>query len=137
MAEHVVFAGERRDVGPVLSSFDLLVAASAQETFGLAMLEALGTGLPLLYTTCPALDGIVTDLARQVPGEEAALRRALAVELDRPSGPRLPVEALADRYGIDRVAARIASLYDRLRNLRRTAEGTRGEEQSKNEFPVG
>ena len=112
VAEHVVFAGERRDVGPVLSSFDLQVAASAQETFGLAMLEALGAGLPLLYTTCPALDGIVTDLARQVPGEEAALRRALAVELDRPRGPRLPVEALADRYGIDRIAARIDDLYD-------------------------
>jgi glycosyltransferase involved in cell wall biosynthesis len=111
---HVVFAGERRDVGRVLSSFDALVAASAQETFGLAMLEALGNGLPMLYTTCPALDGIVTDRARQVAGEETAMRQALATELDRPAGPRVPVAALQERYGIESVAARIDGLYERV-----------------------
>lgn len=114
VADRVVFAGERRDVGAVLSSFDVLVAASAQETFGLAVLEALGTGLPVLYTTCPALDGIVTDRARRVAGDEAALRGELAAELVRPDRPRVPVAALCERYGIERVAIRIDNLYERL-----------------------
>jgi glycosyltransferase involved in cell wall biosynthesis len=113
---HVVFAGERQDVGPVLSSFDMFVVASAQETFGLAVLEALGNGLPVLYTTCPALDGIATDRARQVPGEEDALRRELATELQRPLPPREPVTALLQRYGIHSAAARIDGLYERLRS---------------------
>jgi glycosyltransferase involved in cell wall biosynthesis len=114
VADHVVFAGERRDVGPVLSSFDLLVAASAQETFGLAILEALGSGLPVLYTTCPALDGISTDRACRVAGDELALRHELAVELGRESVPRVPVTALRERYGVEAVAVRIDNLYERL-----------------------
>ncbi len=56
VADRVVFAGERRDVPAVLSAFDMLVAASAQETFGLSILEGLASGLPVLYTSCPALD---------------------------------------------------------------------------------
>ena len=118
VADYVLFAGARRDVGAVLSSFDLLVAASAQETFGLAMLEALGNGLPLLYTTCPALDGLTVERARQVAGEETAMRRELAAQLDAPEHPRMPVPELCERYGIDSVAARIDRLYERL--------GTRG-----------
>ncbi|PWU50057.1 glycosyl transferase [Micromonospora globispora] len=114
VADHVLFAGARRDVGAVLSSFDMLVAASAQETFGLAMLEALGNGLPLLYTTCPALDGVVTDRARQVAGEEIVLRRELSAQLDAPLHPRMPIPELCERYGIEGVAARIDSLYERL-----------------------
>ncbi|SCL38622.1 Glycosyltransferase involved in cell wall bisynthesis [Micromonospora rhizosphaerae] len=114
VTDHVLFAGARRDVGEVLSSFDILVAAPKQETFGLAMLEALGNGLPLLYTTCPALDGIETDRARQVPGDEVGLRRELAAELRAPLHPRMPVPALCERYGIESVAARIDDLYERI-----------------------
>jgi glycosyltransferase involved in cell wall biosynthesis len=118
VGDRVVFAGARQDVGPVLSSFDVFVLASAQETFGLVVLEALGNGLPVLYTTCPALDGIVTDRARPVPGEEAGLRRELAIELERPLPPREPVTALLERCGIDSAAARIDGLYERLRSGR-------------------
>ncbi|MFE9692892.1 glycosyltransferase [Micromonospora sp. NPDC005806] len=113
VTEHVLFAGARRDLGAVLSSFDMLVAAPAQETFGLTMLEALGNGLPLLYTNCPTLDGIVVERARQVPGDEVGLRRELAAELHAPLHPRTLVPALCERYGIESVAARIDDLYER------------------------
>ena len=122
VSDHVLFAGERRDVGPVLSSFDVFVAASAQETFGLSVLEALGNGLPVLYTTCPALDGIVTDRARQVAGEEIALRHELAAEVDRPARARTPAAALLERYGIASISARIDGLYEKLLN-RKPAQG--------------
>ncbi len=42
----------------MLSAMDLFVASSKQETFGLSVLEALANGAPVLYTTCPALDGL-------------------------------------------------------------------------------
>jgi hypothetical protein len=44
------------------------------------------------------------------------LRRELNSELNRPAGPRVPVAALRDRYGIEGVAARIDGLYERLLN---------------------
>lgn len=81
VAERVVFAGERHDVGAVLSAMDIFVAASEQETFGLSVLEALANGMPALYTTCPAMQGIPAGRARQVPGEAVAMRSALADEL--------------------------------------------------------
>ena len=46
VADRVVFAGERNDVGAVLSAMDLLVAAAREETFGLSVVEALANGLP-------------------------------------------------------------------------------------------
>ena len=63
----VIFAGERHDVAAMLSAMDLFVASSAQETFGLSVLEALANGVPVLYTTCPALTGLEVSRARQVP----------------------------------------------------------------------
>jgi len=132
VTDQVVFAGERRDVGPVLSSFDVFVAASAQETFGLSVLEALGSGLPAIYTACPALDGIVTDRARQVAGEEIALRHELAAELGRSNRARKPAIALLERYGIERVAARIDSLYDGLLN-RKSVQGRIGAPSERSE----
>ena len=106
----------------MLSSFDVFVAASAQETFGLSVLEALGNGLPVLYTTCPALDGIVTDRARQVVGEVIALRHELAAEVDPPARARIPAAALLERYGIESISARIDGLYEKLLN-RKPAQG--------------
>lgn len=85
VADRVTFAGERHDVAAVLSAMDLFIASSAQETFGLSVLEALANGMPVLYTTCPALEGLdsdqVTDRARQVPGDVAGMRAAVAAEV--------------------------------------------------------
>lgn len=110
---HVIFAGERHDVSAMFSAFDLFVASSAQETFGLSVLEALGNGMPVLYTTCPALAGVRTDRARQVPGEVDALRKEITAEVtDRRS--RMDVPVIRELYGIEAVTGRIDDLYERL-----------------------
>jgi glycosyltransferase involved in cell wall biosynthesis len=110
--KHVIFAGERQDVGAVLSALDLFVASSSQETFGLSVLEALANGLPALYTVCPALDDVVTDRARRVDGTVAALRAELEAQMGRPPGPREPALGVQERYGIETVSARIDDLYE-------------------------
>ncbi|MGH3781426.1 MAG: glycosyltransferase [Pseudonocardiaceae bacterium] len=119
VAELVTFAGERHDVAAMLSSLDLFIASSEQETFGLSVLEALANGIPALYTTCPALDGIETARARQVSGDVDGMRREIAAELAGGRRPREGVPAIGEHYGIESVARRIDDLYDRLMARRR------------------
>ncbi len=114
VADFVTFTGERHDVAAMLSSLDLFIASSEQETFGLSVLEALANGIPALYTTCPAMDGISTQRARQVSGEVEGLRREIETELASGRRPREEVPAIRERYGIEAVAHRIDDLYDRL-----------------------
>jgi glycosyltransferase involved in cell wall biosynthesis len=121
VADLVTFAGERHDVAAMLSSLDLFIAASDQETFGLSVLEALANGIPALYTTCPALEGIPTGRARQVPGEVAGLRAEITAEMARGRRHREGVPAIGERYGIESVTGRIDDLYDRLMARRNPA----------------
>jgi glycosyltransferase involved in cell wall biosynthesis len=120
VAGHVIFAGYQADMTAMLSACDLNVTTSLQETFGLSVLEALSNGLPVLYTTCPALDGITTDRGRQVAGNVTALRAEISKEIEAGSRPRRPVTEVMDRYGIESVTSRIDDLYERIAAVRLT-----------------
>jgi glycosyltransferase involved in cell wall biosynthesis len=113
VGEHVIFAGQRHDVAAMLSALDLFIASSEQETFGLSVLEALANGIPVLYTTCPALIGIDTDRARQVPGNAERMRAEIAAEI-MAARPRADEPAIRSRYGIESVTDRIDDMYARL-----------------------
>ncbi|TYK50958.1 glycosyltransferase [Actinomadura decatromicini] len=113
-AGRVVFAGGTSDVAGALAAMDVFAAPSVQETFGLGVLEALAAGLPVRYTTCPALDDLP-------PGEAPAAARRLppdaarwAAELDREARAprdRTRVPPAVARYDIAEQAARLARLY--------------------------
>jgi glycosyltransferase involved in cell wall biosynthesis len=118
VAELVTFAGERHDVAAMLSSLDLFIASSEQETFGLSVLEALANGIPALYTTCPALEGIETERARQVPGNDEGMRQEIAAEMAGGRRSRQGVPAIREQYGIESVTRRIDDLYERLMAVR-------------------
>jgi glycosyltransferase involved in cell wall biosynthesis len=126
VTEHVIFGGYQSDTAAMMAAFDLYIASSVQETFGLSVLEALASGLPVLYTTCPALDGIQTERARMVAGTPEALRDEIRKEHE--SGPRARVadSKVFERYGIESVVSRIDDQYDealaaRPRRVRRAA----------------
>jgi glycosyltransferase involved in cell wall biosynthesis len=112
--DHVIFGGFQADTAAMMASFDLYVAASVQETFGLSVLEAMASGLPVLYTVCPALDGIQTSQARQVAGTAEALRAEIAKAVEAGPLPRESDHAVFDRYGMESVVNRIDDLYERL-----------------------
>jgi len=118
VTEHVIFGGYQSDTTAMLAGFDLYVAASLQETFGLSVLEALASGLPVLYTTCPALDGIQTERARMVAGTPDALRDEIRKEFDTGPRPRVADNKVFARYGIESVVSRIDDLYEKILEAR-------------------
>jgi len=127
VGEHVIFGGFQQDTAAMMASFDLYLATSLQETFGLSVLEAIASGLPVLYTTCPALDGISTSQARQVAGTVEALRAEIRKAVEAGPQPREPDHAVFERYGMASVAGRIDDLYERiLRGRRRAVRRVRG-----------
>lgn len=72
----VHWLGPRGDVAAVLSAVDVLVSASADETFGMAVVEAIGSGLPVVYVEAPALDRwpVPTVLTQRYGAQAAAGR---------------------------------------------------------------
>lgn len=111
------FTGERDDVPRLLTAMDVLAAPSVEETFGLSVLEGLATGLPVRYSTCPALDDLGPGAAPEavrLPSDPAAYTAALCELWSRPSVTLPPPPALA-HYDIARIAAELGRLYDRLR----------------------
>ena len=119
VAERVIFGGYQGDTRAMLSAFDLYVAASEQETFGLSVLEAIANGLPVLYTTCPALIGIQTERARQVEGSVMALRAEISKAIEAGPGARDPDRNVFARYGAESTAKQIDDLYEHLLATRR------------------
>jgi glycosyltransferase involved in cell wall biosynthesis len=119
VTDRVLFAGERHDVSAMLSAMDLFVASSKQETFGLSVLEALANGAPVLYTTCPALEGLDAGRARQIPSAVAGIRAAMADEVAAGQRPRIAEPAVEKEYSVEAVTARIDDLYEQLGRRRR------------------
>ena len=59
LSEHVVFAGEQQDPVRWLSSADLFLLPSAQESFGLAALEAMACEVPVIASNAGGLPEII------------------------------------------------------------------------------
>lgn len=122
VADRVLFTGERPNVldaspGPDVPSLtfamDLLASPSPEETFGLAVVEGLASGLPVLYTSCPAIEDLPPQAApgalRVRGGPEAYAHAVAAVRAAGPR-PRTAPDA-AHRYSISRSAARLMDVY--------------------------
>ncbi|UHH16840.1 glycosyltransferase [Streptomyces malaysiensis] len=99
----------------LLAAMDVLVSPSAEEACGLAALEGIAAGLPVLHTRLPALDELPAGAApgaRRIAPGPAAL--AAALHHQAAAGPlRFPVPDALDRYDIARAARRLMDLYDR------------------------
>lgn len=59
--ERIVLAGAQSEIAPYYHAFDAFVSAARFEPFGLAIVEAMGAGLPLIATSIHGTVEFVTD----------------------------------------------------------------------------
>ncbi len=104
------------DLPALTAAMDVLASPSPQEAFGLAVVEGLASGLPVLYASCPAIEDLppqAAPSARRVTGGAGEFARALAEVRasggPRP-GPRTAPEA-ARHYCVTRSAAQLMDVY--------------------------
>lgn len=116
VTDRVVFAGHRGDATALLHGLDILVCASREEGFGLAVLEATAAGVPVVATRCGGPEDFiehgVTGLL--VPVEDpVALARTVERLLASPRlAARMTASAKAryrEEFTGDHGAARFAS----------------------------
>ncbi|MFD4635227.1 glycosyltransferase [Streptomyces sp. NPDC058284] len=123
IAGRVRFAGESAhegggadrvpDLPSLLSAMDALASPSPEEAFGLALVEGLASGLPVLYASCPALEGLSAGErsgAAYCPSDPDSFARALrGLREDVP--PHRSAPAAVRHYSITRSAEQLMGVY--------------------------
>jgi glycosyltransferase involved in cell wall biosynthesis len=117
----VHFLGLRRDVPDLLSAMDILVLPSHTEGFGLALVEAMAAGLPVIATSVGALPEVVTEGENGLlipPRDAGALAGALERLLSDPAlAQRLGANArthVREHFSLDRLGQEINKIYGEL-----------------------
>ncbi|MET7593721.1 MULTISPECIES: glycosyltransferase [unclassified Streptomyces] len=120
VSDRVLLTGERptgglpgADLPSLTAAMDALASPCAEEAFGLAVVEALAAGLPVLYVSCPAIEDLPPGAAlgaRRVQGGAESFARALVKVRAEGPRPRTAPEA-AHHYCITRSAAQLMDVY--------------------------
>lgn len=126
IGDAVSFLGWRRDLSHVLGSWDVFAQASLEEGFGIAALEAMAAGLPVVATAVGGVPELVVDgeTGFLVPPQDvdgfAKRLRELVVDptARRTMGGAAQARARA-QFGLERMVAAVADVYDDLLQRRR------------------
>lgn len=112
VAGRIFLLGRVPDVAAWLARADVFVHPARWEGFGLAVLEAMLAGLPVVATDVSSLPELLGTSGLLVPADDAgALARAAAAALERPElGPDLQARARS-QFSVARMADRTAELY--------------------------
>jgi alpha-1,6-mannosyltransferase len=94
------FVPDRDHVAALLASADVALAPGPVETFGLAALEALASGTPVVVNEASALPEVVGSAGVAAAGDVAAFAAAVHDLLGRPAADRrAATRARAEQYG--------------------------------------
>lgn len=127
----VVFAGLRKDVERILPLLDVFVLPSLSEGFGIALVEAMAAGLPVVATSVGGIPEVVQTGATGVlvpPGDSVALADAMEELMNNSSKAQFLGQNGRDRatrlFDVSLMVRHHENLYDRL--LRETHGCPRG-----------
>jgi glycosyltransferase involved in cell wall biosynthesis len=120
----VAFVGWQPDIWPWLGRWDILVQPSLAEGFGMAALEAMAAGLPVVASSVGGLPELIEDGRTGYvvpPGDPATLAarlRHLVLHADLREAMGAAGRArVRQHFSPQRMAAEIAAVYDRLLSL--------------------
>jgi N-acetyl-alpha-D-glucosaminyl L-malate synthase BshA len=121
VSDRVHFLGEQEDVERVYGASDVFLLPSEHESFGLAALEALASGVPVIATEAGGLPEVVqngrTGYLVDVGDVARASARAVSLLEDEPGRRRMGEAARADavaRFAEPGVVERYLALYSRV-----------------------
>lgn len=130
LGDRVTIGGFRKDIPRWLQGADLLVHAPRLEAFGLVVVQAMATGLPVLGTAVGGLPEVIVDgvTGRLTPaGDIPALADALVQLIsDHDSRQRLGAAALQrarEQFGAPLCAERHLTVYQELLSRRASRAG--------------
>ena len=128
VAPHVIWAGQRFDIPEVLTALDIFVSPSLKETFGLAVLEAMAAGLPVVAVAVGGVPELVrhgeTGILVPLGDDDAMLGAILA--LIRDENRRRKLGKTGQRHAREHFSAeiqmpRIEAVFARAIRSRRNA----------------
>jgi glycosyltransferase involved in cell wall biosynthesis len=121
LAGSVVFLGWQHDLERVLPGWDVFVQPSLTDSFGIATLEAMAAGLPVVATGVGGLRELVEDGRTGwlvPPADPAALAKRLRDLALNPAQRRAMGMAGRERarahFSVERMVAEIQKIYDEL-----------------------
>jgi len=118
LTDTVRFLGTRRDLPEIFRALDIFVHPSLWEGLPLALLKAMGAGLPVVATRVSGSREVIEDGVNGclvAPGEPEALARAI-LELHRHPGMRQRLGEAArrivmERYSLEAMLQKLEDLY--------------------------
>jgi alpha-1,6-mannosyltransferase len=111
----VTFTGwihDRTALAGLLASADIVLAPGPIETFGLAALEALSCGTPVIASATSALPAVIGDAGLAVEGEDFA---AAVLHMLAQPGRREKARARAEQFGWDAAVKGFLAVHEGLR----------------------
>ena len=121
IAQDVLFLGEQHDLVPYLSAADVFLLPSAQESFGLAALEAMACEVPVVASRVGGLpeiieDGVTGFICDQDAPDEMADRTAMLLtdRARRQQMGRAAAEVVRTLYCTDRIVPQYEGAYKAL-----------------------
>jgi glycosyltransferase involved in cell wall biosynthesis len=125
LADRVLFLGKHASVDELLSCADVFLLPSASESFGLAALEAMASGAPVVATRVGGLPEVIPDgdAGYLVPvGDVDAMADAALEVLEDPVRWKTVSEAgrarAVDAFSADRVVPLYEAFYRRVLDAR-------------------
>jgi glycosyltransferase involved in cell wall biosynthesis len=125
---YIVWAGYRSDVPELLSALDLYVAASLEESFPLAILEAMAAGLPVVATAVGGIPECILEKQTGLlvpPGKPEPLADAILSMLGNPARRRCYGDAgrqrVLHKFSAESQVPAIERLFEQVARRRQAA----------------